>query len=59
MERWILACLHHQQFASVQAVNDAMASLLSRLNDKPLQKLPCSRASAFAQIDAPALSALL
>ncbi len=58
VQRWILACLRHQRFASVQEVNDAMAPLLTRLNNKPFQKLPGSRSSAFAQIDAPALSAL-
>ena len=58
VERWILACLRHQRFATVQAVNDAIAPLLTRLNNKLFQKLPGSRASAFAQLDAPALSAL-
>ena len=58
VQRWILACLRHQRFASVQEVNDAMAPLLERLNNKLFQKLPGSRASAFAQIDAPALSPL-
>ena len=55
VERWIMARLRHQQFASVHEVNVAIAPLLARLNDKPFQKLPGSRASAFAQIDAPAL----
>ncbi len=55
VERWIMARLRHQQFASVHEVNAAMAPLLSRLNDKPFQKLPGSRASTFAEIDAPAL----
>jgi transposase len=58
VERWILACLRNQRFASVQEVNDAIAPLLTRLNDKLFQKLPGSRASAFAQLDAPALRAL-
>ena len=55
VERWILARLRHQALASVQAVNDAMAPLLERLNNRPFQKLPGSRASAFAALDAPAL----
>ena len=58
VERWILACLRHQRFATVQAVNDAMTPLLTRLNNKLFQKLPGSRASAFAQLDAPALRPL-
>ena len=50
-----MARLRHQQFGSVHEVNAAMAPLLARLNDKPFQKLPGSRASTFAEIDAPAL----
>lgn len=55
VERWIMARLRHQQFDSVHEVNLAMAPLLKQLNDKPFQKLPGSRASAFAELDAPAL----
>ena len=55
VERWIMARLRHQQFGSVHEVNVAIAPLLARLNDKPFQKLPGSRASTFAEIDAPAL----
>src|SRR5450830_1902635 len=55
VERWIMARLRHQQFNSVHEVNDAITPLLARLNDKPFQKLPGNRASAFAEIDAPAL----
>ncbi|MEJ7807448.1 MAG: IS21 family transposase, partial [Telluria sp.] len=40
VERWIMARLRHQQFGSVHEVNQAMAPLLKRLNDKPFQKLP-------------------
>lgn len=58
VERWIMARLRHQRFSSVHEVNQAMAPLLTRLNDKPFQKLPGSRASTFAEIDAPALLAL-
>ena len=55
VERWIMARLRHQQFASVHEVNQAVAPLLTRLNEKPFQKLPGSRASTFAALDAPAL----
>jgi transposase len=58
VERWIMARLRHQRFASVGEVNQAIAPLLQRLNERPFQKLPGSRASAFAQLDAPALSPL-
>lgn len=55
VERWILARLRHQRFGSVHEVNEAIAPLLARLNDKSFQKLPGSRASAFSELDAPAL----
>lgn len=55
VERWIMARLRHQRFASIHEVNKAIAPLLTGLNEKPFQKLPGSRASTFAQIDAPAL----
>jgi transposase len=55
VERWILARLRHQTFFSVAEVDAAIAPLLTRLNDKLFQKLPGSRASAFAELDLPAL----
>jgi transposase len=58
VERWIIARLRHQRFASVGEVNQAIAPLLQRLNERPFQKLPGSRVSAFAQLDSPALSPL-
>ena len=58
VERWILMRLRHQRFASVDDVNEAIAPLLEQLNTRAFQKLPGSRASAFAQLDAPALQPL-
>ena len=58
VERWILMRLRHQRFATVDDVNEAIAPLLEQLNAKAFQKLPGSRASAFAQLDAPALQPL-
>lgn len=55
VERWIMARLRHQQFATIHEVNAAIAPLLERLNTRPFQKLPGSRASVFAELDAPAL----
>lgn len=57
VERWILMRLY-QRFAAVDDVNEAIDPLLARLNGKPFQKLPGSRASAFADLDAPALQTL-
>ena len=58
VERWILMRLRHHRFETVDEVNEAIEPLLQQLNNKPFQKLPGSRASVFAQIDAPALRAL-
>ena len=48
VERWILARLRHQQFASVHAVNHPIAPPLTRPHDKPVPKLPASRATFAA-----------
>ncbi|AGX88715.1 IS21 family transposase [Candidatus Symbiobacter mobilis] len=58
VERWILARLRKLQFASVAEVNDAISPLLQWLNLRAFQKLPGSRCSVFAEIDAPTLKAL-
>ncbi len=58
VERWILMRLRHQRFASVDDVNEAIGPLLEQLNLKLFQKLPGSRASAFKELDAPALQSL-
>ena len=58
VERWILMRLRHQKFATVDEVNEAIGPLLEQLNAKPFQKLPGCRASAFAELDAPALQPL-
>lgn len=58
VERWILACLRHQTFLSLSALNDAIHTLLTRLNQRPFKKLPGSRHSAFVMLDQPALRPL-
>ncbi len=55
VERWILARLRHQTFFSLAALNRAIAALLVDLNQRPFKKLPGSRTSAFAELDAPHL----
>ena len=56
--RWILMRLRHQSFGSVAEVDAAIAALLPMLNNRPYQKLPGSRSSVFAELDAPALMPL-
>jgi transposase len=52
--RWVLARLRHERFDTVAQVDAAIAALLPGLNERPFQKLPGSRASVFAELDAPA-----
>jgi transposase len=56
--RWILARLRHTELANVHAADQAIAALLPSLNNRKFQKLEGSRASLFAELDAPALSSL-
>ena len=58
VERWILMRLRHQIFTTLDEVNEAIAPLLAQLNTRAFQKLPGSRASAFAELDTPALQPL-
>lgn len=58
VERWILMRLRHERLACIDDVNEAIGPLLEQLNNRPFQKLEGSRASLFAQVDAPALRPL-
>ena len=58
VERWILARLRHHTFFLLSALNGAIRELLTELNERPFQKLPGSRKSAFESLDKPALRPL-
>ncbi len=58
VERWILARLRHHTFFSLADLNQAIAGLLTELNERPFQKLPGCRRSAFESLDQPALKPL-
>ncbi len=58
VQRWIVAALRHQRFGSVAAVNEAVSTLLIRLNHRPFRKREGTRASLFAELDRPALQPL-
>jgi transposase len=47
VERWILARLRHQRFFSLAELNQAIAQLISELNQRPFKKLPGNRHSRF------------
>lgn len=58
VQRWILARLRNRTFFSLPELNAAIAELLVRLNNRPFKKLPGTRASAFRDIDLPAMKPL-
>src|ERR1017187_8570894 len=57
-ERWIIAALRHHRFVALGELNDAIAVLLERLNNRPFWKREGTRASLFAAIDQPMLQPL-
>ena len=58
VERRILAALRHRTFFSLHELNQAIAELLVRYNQRPFQKLEGSRLSLFEQLDKAALCPL-
>ena len=58
VERWILAVLRKRVFFSLADLNQAIAVLLERLNQRPFRKLEGSRATWFLKLDRPALRPL-
>lgn len=58
VERWILARLRHQRFASLAALNAAISGLLAALNTRPMRRLGVSRRQLFEELDRSALAAL-
>ena len=58
VQMWILAALRKRQFFSLAELNDSIAELLVKLNQRPFRKLPGSRAELYATIDRPALQPL-
>jgi len=57
-ERWILACLRHQRFFSLEQANVAVRFLQNVINAKIMRVFKRSRADLFAEIDAPELKPL-
>src|SRR2546422_4744669 len=58
VQRWIVAALRKRKFFSLEEVNQAIAELLTRLNQRRFRKREGSRATLFAQLDRPALKPL-
>lgn len=57
-ERWIVAALRHRRFYALAELNEAIAELLEKLNQRPSRKRAGCRASLFAEVDRPALQPL-
>ena len=55
VERWIMAALRNRTFHALAELNEAVRTLLTRLNERPFQKLPGSRRTMFETVDRPAL----
>lgn len=58
LTRWVLVRLRHQRFFRLYEPNRSLRTLLADLNQRPFKKLPAFRASAFAEMDQPALRPL-
>jgi len=58
VERWIMAALRNRTFFSLTEANAAIKELLTKLNNRPFQKLPGCRSSQFEALDKPALNPL-
>jgi len=58
VQRWIVAALRKRKFFSLHEVNQAIAELLVRLNERPFRKRDGNRAALFAQLDQTALKPL-
>ena len=58
VERWILAALRKRTFFSLGEVNEAIAELLVRLNERPFRRRDGSRRTLFESLDRPALKPL-
>ena len=55
VERWIVAALRKQKFFDLASLNEAIAELLERLNQRRFRKREGSRQSLFETVDRPAL----
>lgn len=56
--RWITIPLRRREFFSVDEINDAIAELLPRLNERPFKRMEGCRRSRFEEMDKPLLTPL-
>ena len=58
IQRYILACFRHMKFFSIDELNDAIAALLDRYNNKVMKHLGKSRTELFEELEKEALQPL-
>jgi len=58
VQRWVVAALRKRQFFSLAQVNEAIAELIAKLNQRPFRKLPGTRLEWYQKLDRPALQPL-
>jgi transposase len=58
VERWIMAALRKHRFHSLTELNQAIAGLVERLNNRPFRKREGTRTTQFEALDKPALQPL-
>jgi len=58
VERWIMMRLRKQTFFTLGSLNQAIADLLTDLNQRPFKQKPGCRRSQFEQLDQPTLKPL-
>lgn len=58
VQRWILACIRNEVFASLERLNERIRELLALLNARVMRSYGKSRAELFASIERPTLAAL-
>lgn len=57
-ECWMIAALRNHRFSDLSEVNDAIAPLVTRLNERPMRKIGRSRRQVFEEIERAALRSL-
>jgi transposase len=58
VERWILAALRKRKFFGLGELDESLAELLERLNNRPFRKREGTRRTLFETLDQPALRPL-
>lgn len=58
VSRWIIAALRNRKFYSLEELNEAIAELLKKINDRKMRHLGKSRRELYEQFDKPALKPL-